>query len=308
MEDIRLRDKRKPGHCWQDNELYDAFGPVIGANVVLVYVHMTRHCYGTEIRCSSRELAAASGLSKDTICRAIRAMERIGMLRCAGGGMRRAGEYHLVDLKDLAIRHGGRYDPPVASYVFSAEQIAALRAIATATPGAAQSVAVRDRSAEQSVAVGDSAATELSQQRDTSVAAEGHASFNYSKQQNNQENPTPTPSLAREGVCDLDRGSLEQQIAEIEIRLKGIQRNTAEYFATAGELIRLRKHVVPNDAARPAAPQEAMKPQQLVVWPMSACGLYERNANRPRLMQVLERVIAGGNTDPRREVSARRKA
>lgn len=195
MNDVKLRDQRKPGHCWQDNELYDAFGPVIGPNAVTVYTHMTRQCYGTEIRSSSRELARDSGLSKDTVLRSMRAMERIGMLRNVGRGSRSVAEYHLVDLKELAESHGGVYDRRRVSYVFSEAQTAALKAIATGAVGDSQKPAT--------VAVGDSGLalceTDLAHQKPTTGAPEAHVSFSAFQDSRQQDNPPPTP--ARAGVA-----------------------------------------------------------------------------------------------------------
>ena len=59
---VRLRDRRRPGHYWQDNELIDVFQPVIGALAVNVYVNLTRDVYGgeTRVRYSVRKLAKAT--------------------------------------------------------------------------------------------------------------------------------------------------------------------------------------------------------------------------------------------------------
>lgn len=193
MNDVRLRDKRKPGHCWQDNELYDAFGPVIGADAVLVYVQMTRHCYGTEIRCSSRELAAECGKSKNTVLRSLRVMERVGMLRAVGGGQRKAAEYHLADLKELAMHHGASYDSRRVSYVFSAEQAAALR-VAAAGP-------VGDRLLDASGPGGDSEEPDLALQRARSGSVQAQPTSYYSKQQDKQNTPPPTPSTEGDAIA-----------------------------------------------------------------------------------------------------------
>jgi len=210
MNDVKLRDQRKPGWCWQDNELYDAFGPVIGPNAVTVYTHMTRNCYGTEIRCSSRELAASSGLSKDTVLRAMRVMERIRMLRVVAGGRGKVAECHLVDLKELAANYGGIHDWKRQSYVFSAQQLTALKALAAGDPSAIATVAVGDSSAAATVAVGDSGAPLLALGKPTTVSPEAHP---YTRQQDKQDNP-PTP---QRGATDLD-AFREKQLALAKAR------------------------------------------------------------------------------------------
>jgi hypothetical protein len=147
-EQIGLRDRRKPGHCWQDNELYDAYQPVIGSLPVLVYVQATRHCYGSMAKFSLRSMAESSGISKDTVRRALLIMQEIGMLRACGGAPGRAAEYELVDLKDLAAHLGAQYDRRRASYVFPEAIVAELRAKVEKVLGKTQgkTVSVRDSS------------------------------------------------------------------------------------------------------------------------------------------------------------------
>lgn len=231
MNEVKLRDQRKPGHCWQDNELYDAFGPVIGHHAVSVYTHMTRQCYGTEIRSSSRELARDSGLSKDTVLRSIRAMERIGMLHAVGGGPRAVAEYHLVDLKELAQHHGGTYDRRRVSYVFSAELTASLKALATG-PAAVRAgttgsggdssspsvqkvpVAVSDSTPGASGAVSDSSgpvlAPALALGKPTSGAVEACVSLSASQDSKLQDSPLPPGGGSTDRVSELEAFRVKQ--------------------------------------------------------------------------------------------------
>lgn len=118
---IKLRDKRKPGHCWQDNELYDCFQPVIGALAVSVYVRITRECYGTALRIGLRELAALTGISKSAVARALAVLEGVGLVRAKRGAVKQAAELDLTDLKELAVRHGAVFDHGRCSYVLPAE-------------------------------------------------------------------------------------------------------------------------------------------------------------------------------------------
>jgi hypothetical protein len=238
MNDVKLRDQRKPGHCWQDNELYDAFGPVIGPNAVLVYVQMTRNCWGTEIRSSSRDLARDSGLSKDTVLRSMRAMERVGMLRAVGAGCRRVAEYNLVDLKELAQHHGGSFDRRRVSYVFTEQQIAALKAIATGAGRDSQDAGVQNLPGAPAVgatgAGGDSrgpstgalrdsglslCATDLAHQKPTTGAGEAHVSFSASQDSRLQDNP-PTPRTAG-GLSEGE--SIEEKIAALRAQRAALE-------------------------------------------------------------------------------------
>ena len=127
-QQIRVRDTRKPGHCWQDNELYDVFQPIIGPMAMLVYLQMTRECYGHTVEFSLRELGAASGVSKDTTQRALGVMEMIGMVRrMRAGSVHVPAQYELADLKELCRHYGGVMHRARASYVLPPPEAGALR-------------------------------------------------------------------------------------------------------------------------------------------------------------------------------------
>lgn len=127
MNEIKLRDKRKPGHCWQDNELYDCFQPVIGPIAVGVYTRLTRECYGAAVKISLRDLAALTGISKSAVGRAMSILESIGMVVIRRGAPKRVQEYDLADLKELAIHYGAIFDHKRSSYILSPESIVRLR-------------------------------------------------------------------------------------------------------------------------------------------------------------------------------------
>ena len=103
---VRVRDKRKPGHCWQDNELYDVFQPVIGATATHIYAAMTRWGYGHRVELAMREIAVESGTSKSAVQRATLAMERVGMIRLAPSRGSKPAAYELLDLKEASIALG----------------------------------------------------------------------------------------------------------------------------------------------------------------------------------------------------------
>lgn len=270
MNDVKLRDQRKPGHCWQDNELYDAFGPVIGPNAVLVYVQMTRNCWGTEIRSSSRDLARDSGLSKDTVLRSMRAMERVGMLRSVGAGCRRVAEYNLVDLKELAQHHGGIFDRRRVSYVFSEGLTAALKVLAAGTSfRSAATVAVRDSqdagvqnlpgapAVAATGAVGDSreqtsgagrdsglalCAPDLEHQKPTTGAGDSFVSLSASQDSRQQDIP-PTPRSAG-GTCEAE--SIEGKIAAVRAKRDALEFGSMAWWKVSRELQALLAVIAPS--------------------------------------------------------------
>ena len=197
---VRVRDKRKPGHCWQDNELYDTFQPVIGAPVTNVYANMTRWAYGAEVKMGLREIASESGVSRSTAQRAVLAMQAMGMIRIRRGSGVKAASYDLLDLKEAAIAHGADWHPQRNSYVLSAGKITHLRKVVNKAVGAAAvsiaSVPHRDASVPREDARLISDGTLVSHGRDASVPDSGVPYI--SNTQDNKTTPTPTPSR-REG-------------------------------------------------------------------------------------------------------------
>lgn len=104
-QELRLRDRRKPRHFWADNELLDVFGPLIGPFGVLTYMVLARHTasglYETKAL-PLRDLASETGLSKDTVKRAIDQLVDAGLVRVAREKAKTAAIYELFDVKDLA--------------------------------------------------------------------------------------------------------------------------------------------------------------------------------------------------------------
>lgn len=100
---IGLRDERRPGHFWADNEIFDVFGDELGSNGIGLYMAMARFCYGPEVRKSLRELAAAARMSKDTVARSLKVLVRLGLVvETRGGASRTVSTYALTDAKELA--------------------------------------------------------------------------------------------------------------------------------------------------------------------------------------------------------------
>jgi DNA-binding transcriptional regulator YhcF (GntR family) len=121
-------DARRPGFCWQDNELYDVYQPIIGAHGVVLYANLSRKAHGDECSYSLRILAAETGLDVVTIQRLLAMLATIGMVRMTSGVCGSVdGTLDLVDLKDLAEAHGAQPVQNRRSHVLSAERAEELR-------------------------------------------------------------------------------------------------------------------------------------------------------------------------------------
>lgn len=128
MESIRGRDNRRPGWCWQENELYDVFQPIVGPHAVSVYVNLTRVCRGqSRVACSVRDLSKATGLSSTAVWRNLAVLAHVGMLRINKGRGSAGSSCDLCDLKDAAEALGASYQARRASYVLPDDKILELR-------------------------------------------------------------------------------------------------------------------------------------------------------------------------------------
>lgn len=98
----RLRDRREPGHFWADNEIIDVFGDELGQNGISVYMTMSRHCYGAEVRMSLREIAAAARMSKDTVSRSMKVLVALGLvIETKGVRAKTVSTWALANVKAL---------------------------------------------------------------------------------------------------------------------------------------------------------------------------------------------------------------
>ncbi len=102
----RLRDQRKPGHGWFDNEIFDVFGDELRQDGISVYMTMARMCYGVSVTMSLREMAGHARMSKDTFARSLKRVIAIGLVREEKGRTpQSASTYYLVDVKELAVAY-----------------------------------------------------------------------------------------------------------------------------------------------------------------------------------------------------------
>ena len=129
--EVRVRDKRQPGYCWQDNELIDVFQPIVGAIGVAVYVNLTRAAYGeSRVTYTVRKLAdtMGPGTGRTSVWRSLRVLEHVGVLRLIKGKGSGESICELCNLKDAAEALGAVYNSRRTSFALPEERIAAERA------------------------------------------------------------------------------------------------------------------------------------------------------------------------------------
>ena len=199
--EVKLRDKRRPGHCWQDNELYDVFQPIVGTQAVSVYVNLTRDCYGeTVVNYTLRKLAETMGVSRAAVWRNLAVLQSVGVLRLVKAKGSGHSSCELCDLKDAAEALGGVYSSRRSSFVLSTEKITELRARVAAVRESMQgkksaptvpiSVSQRDAKDEQILPVPESRRDANESRRDASVSLFGAPSIECEKEER-KENPLP---------------------------------------------------------------------------------------------------------------------
>jgi hypothetical protein len=200
----RVRDQRKPGHCWQDNELYDVFQPVIGAQGAHVYAVMTRWIFGHRVKVGMgvREIATESGVSRSAAARSILAMEHLGMLRREAGRGSQSSLYELLDLKEAAEALGAQWNPERFSFQLSEARIAFLRTGLRRFFERARCVSVGDTKVDEDssvcVSVGDARGTPASQNEGVCVPPAGRASSYTTKHKTQEYPPLPLPPAGGE--------------------------------------------------------------------------------------------------------------
>jgi len=121
--------KPNKGWCWQDNELYTVFQPIVGACVVAIYSTLTAMSFGNpSVQYSVRILAKSTHLSATTVLRALELAECVGMMRLRKASGSQKSTCELVDLKKLAQGLGAVYKPKAASFMLPKEAVERLQA------------------------------------------------------------------------------------------------------------------------------------------------------------------------------------
>jgi hypothetical protein len=127
VAEIPLRGIPDKGYCWQDNELYTLFQPIVGRTALALYCHLTRRAYGATFTYCIRELAKEAKLSPATIWREFSALEHVGMIRIRKGKGNQKSKGELVNLKRLAVCLGAVHSNKAASYILPPEHITRLK-------------------------------------------------------------------------------------------------------------------------------------------------------------------------------------
>jgi hypothetical protein len=97
---IRMRGKPSGKFCWQDNETYDVFQPIIGPYGIALYTNLSRNAYDEKVKYTLRGLAKATSQSKSTVDRNLKVIEHVGMVRLTTNGGNRESLCELLNLKD----------------------------------------------------------------------------------------------------------------------------------------------------------------------------------------------------------------
>ncbi len=100
---FKVRDRRAPGWHWEQNEIIDLWGPVIGAYGVAVYSVLSRFSRDNEVdELSAPRIAGLLKMSRSKVFSSLRQLEDLGLLgrRSKPGG---ESTYLLADLKALPV-------------------------------------------------------------------------------------------------------------------------------------------------------------------------------------------------------------
>ncbi len=126
---LPLRGVPGKGWCWQDNELYTVFLPIIGAYAVVIYCTLTAMSFcSPSVKYSIRALAESTQLSATTVLRALEMTESVGLIRLRKGSGSQRSICELVDPKTLAKSLGAVYESTTASFVLPTEAVERLKA------------------------------------------------------------------------------------------------------------------------------------------------------------------------------------
>lgn len=103
-DDFFPRDNRQPRHFWADNEIFDIYGPKLGAHGFAVYMALAKHAMNNsgECRTSISKIAAQLGMSKGGVFNALAVILTLGLAqKIDSGDNRHCAAYVLADVKAL---------------------------------------------------------------------------------------------------------------------------------------------------------------------------------------------------------------
>lgn len=171
------------GFCFQENELYRVFQPLIGSTAVALYCNLSLCVFGYDARFtfSRSSLATLSRMSRATVARELSVLAHLGMvtIRACGGNLQSEGE--LSNLRQLAESMGavpGKRTrwlalPPETAKNLKAEVIELRRRLQGKEKKVATGPTQVGSPAQLQVEVSSSASMPDSK-RDASVSPEGH--------------------------------------------------------------------------------------------------------------------------------------
>ena len=252
------RGKPNGNFCWQQNELYDLFQPIIGSTSHAVYTHLTRRAFESTFRCSARELGRKTGLSHAAVSRAFAVLERIGLLRVSTGGGNSASEITLIDLEALAKKLGATRDRRTGEFTFPEQTKDRLREEVLATRRKSQGKTNTSGMARQQTCTPsgfdlDALISSVAFERDTSGTPERHQRCPAETQMRQQikenrkqenKNLSPTPFPLAESLAELWKGKNVPDERKAELSLK----RARDLFC--GVMANLKDHLVNHDRPR----------------------------------------------------------
>lgn len=80
MKQDEVRDGRRPGHFWIDNEVLDDHGPTLGANAMAVYMVLARHSNNGVCFPATATIAQELKLSRPTVIKSLQALKDAGLI------------------------------------------------------------------------------------------------------------------------------------------------------------------------------------------------------------------------------------
>jgi hypothetical protein len=98
------RDNRQPRHFWADNEVFDIYGPKLGAHGFAVYMALAKHAMNNsgECRTSISKIARQLDMSKGGVFNALNLILQLGLAqKIDAGDNRHCAAYVLADVKAL---------------------------------------------------------------------------------------------------------------------------------------------------------------------------------------------------------------
>ena len=108
-----IRDHRKTGWFWADNELIDLYGKKVGLEgIALLYVYLCRHVWNSTQRCTKKqtEIAEAFAVNRKRIQRHLAKLVDAGLVAVEQEGRADATSYILLDVpkQDITLRSQNR--------------------------------------------------------------------------------------------------------------------------------------------------------------------------------------------------------